>query len=367
MVGGGGTWDEAIAAAGPAGLIGPLHALAHRLPVGSRPDTGTLDALQSRYYDQAARNAELLGVLREVIAALAARGIAVIPLKGAALVEAVYRNLALRAMRDLDVLVRREDLDAAATVVENLGFTPDEWYRPRQWYLEQMHHLVPYQRAGVTLEIHHHLLPPWISPQPDPTDLWTRSREAVVAGAPARILAPDDQLLHLALHAVIADGFVGSLAGLRDLVELQARCGGEIDWPRLAVTARGQERAVVAAFELVGKLLGTPPPAAALEALKPGRFGRGEVAALARLARPVVLGGDRDSGVIPAWFRQVCLAQVLRRRSWAGRAVAVVRDTIAVWARHGEARGLKRTAPIYGAVVHPWRALRRRLRKDPLS
>jgi hypothetical protein len=266
-------------------------------------------------------------------------------------------------MRDLDVLVRREHLGAAAETLEHLGFVPDEWYRPQEWYLEHLHHLVPYRRGQATVEIHHRLLPPSLPLAATEGELWARSRPAVVAGVPAKVLAPDDLVLHLSLHLAAVDGFAARLCGLRDLAETLRHHGGGIDWSRLAASARGLERPVRAALELTARLLGAVVPASAWEALDSGRFGPVEARARDALAgRVVVRHRQPDAEPIPTWFLRDCLRLVIDRRGWMARFWGVVRSVTASWTRQGRARGWGSIAPLY-PLAHPWLVLTRRIRR----
>ncbi len=61
--------------------------------------------------------------LREVLAALAARGIDVLILKGSALAYEIYDAPELRPRGDTDLLIARESLEAARAAFASLGFT----------------------------------------------------------------------------------------------------------------------------------------------------------------------------------------------------------------------------------------------------
>jgi hypothetical protein len=360
-----GDWRELVGRAEALGVAGPLHAFLLAQPGRSGIGDAEWAGLQGVYYAQGARNAALLTALRDVLAAFAQRAIPVVVLKGAALAETVYRNVATRPMRDLDLLVRSEHLPDAADTLERLGFAPDEWYRPREWYLEHLHHLVPYRRGQTTVEIHHRLLPPSLPLAATEGELWARSRPAVVAGVTARVLAPDDLILHLSLHLAAVDGFAAGLCGLRDLAETLRHHGGGIDWFRLAVSARGLERPVRAALEVTAGLLGAVVPATAWEALAAGRFGPAESRARDALAgRVVVRDRQPDAEPIPTWFLRDCLRLVIERRGWMARSWGVVRGVTASWTRQGRARGLGPLAPLY-PLAHPWLALARRIQRRP--
>jgi hypothetical protein len=78
--------------------------------------------LERSFYTSTAANIVLLDELKRILKALNAQGIPVIVLKGAALAPTVYPDPALRPMRDLDLLVRPKDLDAALAALKRLGY-----------------------------------------------------------------------------------------------------------------------------------------------------------------------------------------------------------------------------------------------------
>ena len=79
--------------------------------------------LEDFYLASALENAQLYQELPKLLSMLQAGGIPVIVLKGAALAETVYENVALRPMNDVDLLVRKEELDRTEAVLFDLGYT----------------------------------------------------------------------------------------------------------------------------------------------------------------------------------------------------------------------------------------------------
>ena len=91
---------------------------------------------------------------------LAAEQIAVILLKGAALAETIYGNIAVRPMGDLDLLVRREDVAAALAALRAAGWEAVET-EPRDGLTLAYEVEIALQKPGpipVLLEIHWGLL-----------------------------------------------------------------------------------------------------------------------------------------------------------------------------------------------------------------
>ena len=202
-----------------------------------------LEQLKSFYFWCGARNTNLYCRLTEVLSAFAQARIPVIVLKGAALAELVYQNIALRPMRDLDLLVRREDLNAADDLLHTLHYVPNESARSREWYRQNHHHLAPYLAPdrSLVLELHHHIIPATALVDIPISDLWQRARPAKIASMPALILAPEDLLLHICLHASLVNNFAGMLRALCDVAETIRRYREKIDWTQLLRRTRVYE------------------------------------------------------------------------------------------------------------------------------
>jgi Uncharacterised nucleotidyltransferase len=104
--------------------LGPEEALAEQvapLLYFASPETAP-SSHRRAYYDTAARNLALLDGLEELTAALGARGIRPIVLKGADLATSLYPNIALRPMSDVDVWVERDEISATEQTLSALGY-----------------------------------------------------------------------------------------------------------------------------------------------------------------------------------------------------------------------------------------------------
>jgi hypothetical protein len=79
--------------------------------------------LADHYYANLKRNMSIVGELRGVLEAFQAMAVPCIVLKGMALAERIYPNIALRGMSDVDILVRKDDLLRADERLLTLGYT----------------------------------------------------------------------------------------------------------------------------------------------------------------------------------------------------------------------------------------------------
>ena len=201
--------------------------------------------------------------LREGLARLDAAGVPFILLKGSGL-RAERPGLAGRFQCDVDVLLRRQDLERAEAILAGLGFTLDESYLDRGGMLREHFHL-GYQRQGATVELH------WDidveSPAGFTERLWERSRRVEIDGGACRVLAPEHQLLvaclHLSRHAFFS--------GLRWLADLKLLLPAPLETrERLVEEARGwPSRAVWCPLWLLA-LQGVPGAEAFADALDAG-------------------------------------------------------------------------------------------------
>lgn len=165
--------------------------------------------------------------LQRIGRAFAADGLAAITLKGGALVWNCCPEPALRPLRDLDLLVARDDAEKAARILAANGFAQLASTMP-----EDAKHLAPMVRGSVAVELHLHLLE-----SPDPASqrreaefmahIWQRAVPSQVAPGLLEP-SPTDTLLHLILHAVLDHQFNNGPLLIADMLWLT---GSErIDW-----------------------------------------------------------------------------------------------------------------------------------------
>ncbi len=100
-----------------------LHVLARRgFPPVSAAPLNLTEKWEQAYYSTRIRNAESMALLEAIMQDASAASLPLLVLKGAAVMAAVYGDLGLRPMADLDLLCRTSDLPALATIARSLGF-----------------------------------------------------------------------------------------------------------------------------------------------------------------------------------------------------------------------------------------------------
>jgi hypothetical protein len=274
-------------------------------------------------YAQTLYNTVMLRELGELLEGLRQTGVQPVVLKGAALAGRLYRNVGLRTLSDLDLLVRPSELPAADGVLRRRGYRQRVDPRFRTLYRHH-HHTAPYAppRGHPRVELHTGLISPDHGLHPDLERMRARCRDARFHRALGAILCPEDQLLHVCLHLSLSDRFV---RGLKDLMDIDGlvRETEDLDWDRFLATTEdaGLGRPVCYALGLARRCLHTPLPAAVVRRLRCHRLPLLEDRLLRWTSRHFVTAppdGERVFGVATAkQLAGVLLGERHARRRWA--------------------------------------------------
>lgn len=208
-----------------------------------RVPAAVVGRLEAAYFETLARNVRARAELARVGSHLAGSGIDVVLLKGAALIETVYADPGLRTMLDIDLLVREDAMSRAAAIVADLGYRPAPPFAAattRHWLLHEHRRWPPLVApdGSLVVELHHRLGGATTPLGFDVAGVWGRAR--TVEHLPGRVPAPEDLLLHVALHWLLDRRLrsEGSLGQLGDVARLLTGAAGTIRPDALAATAR---------------------------------------------------------------------------------------------------------------------------------
>ena len=271
-------WNALLAMA-KAQKILPL--LFHRLQhLGLQPAVPHEIWLEMRktYLGNITRNLRLYGELGRIVTFLRAEQIPVIALKGLHLAQIVYRNIALRQIGDMDILVP-------------LGLVPRAW----ELLVANGYQNPPGQTVDFDMQTKHqyHVLLRLIKPRPaavemhwsltrpnereslsigDIQGIWDRSTPIDPGGVQMLGLSPEDLLLHLCLHTSYHHRFEFGLRPSCDIAWTIDHFGAALDWELLCSQARnrGWKRGVTLALRLARDLMGAGVPEVTLSALEYG-------------------------------------------------------------------------------------------------
>lgn len=305
-------WD-ALAALGRRHSVFPLlyRQLAALVPQDVPADV--LRRMKDLYQGNAARNLVLREELESVLRALADDGVSAIPWKGPLLALTGYGDLSLRRFVDLDVIVRRADVERAVATLNRLGYRAEPVVSPSQhaFLLRTQHELAFKRDAGrLIVELHWEVAPRRFASNLAAEDLWIRATTRALGNLQVLALAPEDMLLSLCAHG--SKHVWERLAWVCDIAEWIA-AHPQIDWTGLLARAKstGQERMLFAGLQLAAELLDAPLPPAVAKAIEADRA----VARLVSQAEQVIFHDPpRPPGMI-AGLR----FNLLARRSWSGK------------------------------------------------
>ncbi len=248
------------------------------------------ESLREAFLANGLRNALLYRDLGKVLGVFRQKGIAAIVLKGAHLAQVVYPTIASRQMSDIDLLVKPSDLAQAAAALRESGYSCEiEPHDIETWRLRHpgSHHLPPFAMPPhPSLELHWAISAP--PTQGEVPDVWDEARLVTIAGVEARVLSPEDLLIHLCLHSRL-HRFSQGLRPVCDLSAALSHYQGELDWRKVLSRAKAwhAEQCVYLGLWLGQKLMDAPVPESVLTALQPD----GMPARWAALTVEIVLAG----------------------------------------------------------------------------
>jgi hypothetical protein len=232
-------WNIVAQIAWANNLTPMLYAALLRCENAGQPPVALAETLQSAYHQTKIANWVALRELGELLAIFEREKIPAILLKGAALAKTVYPNIAMRPMGDIDILFARDDAPCARDILIARGFAlnlePTENFQTR-FACEQA-----FTRGGpypMMFEVHWHLFNlPYYRARVPMDWFWQRTQAMCVNDQPARVFAPEAQILHLAAHAVLHHQGHNLLAAY-DLALTLACYRDQIDWAAVIDAAR---------------------------------------------------------------------------------------------------------------------------------
>ncbi len=310
-----------------------------------------------RHWKQSYRRAALRALRIEQTLLLIARlfegaGITYAALKGAALAWSAYRDPALRTMRDLDILVPRDQAMAAYILLKDAGFyTPSDTVITPEFTLAHDKHFPSLFSPvfNINVEVHFRLTNHIIAGTEaadyhQPARLLARRVKGAVRGQPIAFLSPTDTLLHLMIHAAYDHCFSNGPLVLHDVALLVVR--EPIEWDRFWSMAAqgGWMRGCQLMFQLVEDAHGPLPHGAhvkgseALPAHLVSQAARLTLCEMEEQQETRIIAFLQRKRTPMAWLRYV-LARV-----------AAPRHVVAAWG------GVRLNSPAL-LWLYPWRAM----------
>lgn len=266
------SWDDVWNLAEINATVPLIHSNLDRLGLCEEVPEPVRVRFQARAEDVRAANEARLKVARDLFARFAERKIPVIILKGVLFAETIYRNPAYKRMNDVDILIRKEDLDAIYEIYEEMRlFSAAELVGGSPRKQEKFsHHAPPFFSRDLTCMIGTHwgLITPLAPYALDYEGIWSRARDVDFYGIPAKAMAPEDNLHHLCVHLPYYKTGVRELADIYNLIRHH---NSDLDWEffLLEVARAKTENLVYHALSLSNRLCPTFESEEAVRRLAP--------------------------------------------------------------------------------------------------
>ncbi|NTU84831.1 MAG: nucleotidyltransferase family protein [Chloroflexales bacterium] len=253
-------WDCLLELAGQHAVVALLYQSLRAAAADVAPAT-VIEQLRAAFHASTQHSLMQTGELLRLAHTLAEAQIPMIALKGPTLATMAYGSLALRSSVDLDILVRKADLERAMALLRSQGYQQLEQLGEAQVdaYIEAQHHF-SFVRESLLVELHYELGERYFEVQIDTDQLWEHAAPVALAGHTVSALSYTDQLTTLCIHGL--RHCWERLAWVCDIAEL-LRQERELDWPALLAEqqARGTERLLLLGVYLAHRLLAAPLPA----------------------------------------------------------------------------------------------------------
>jgi len=276
-----GEWDAVVRRARVHKVSPLLYSRLRPFLRGSGVPESAADGLRGDYLSNVARNTRLFHEFGRLLDRLNRQGIRVVVLKGGHLAEAVYENIGQRSMTDLDILVRKQDLERVLQCVEDEGL------------------FFPGTPLNVDVQTCiSHCIADLAVPE---EELLERATSLIIAGNEVRGFCPEDLLLHLVIHLAVFDLYgISGLRGLCDIRETIQHFRGGLDWETIAARAAawGVRNAVRLSLALARELLGALVPEDVPEGLDPS----GVDPAAKAWAQEQIFGEKLDGRLLSPFF-----------------------------------------------------------------
>lgn len=270
-------WPAIVRAATVHGLAPYLYVKFTTMALSGRLPEEVIELFRDEYQRTSLANMKIYQELPRALACLARESIPVLLLKGAHLARFVYPYEAMRPMEDVDLLVDPADYSRATEVLLNEGYRLT--HAEEHWAGEdpQERHTAVTAAGGVTIELHRTFDLSPTATRARAADAFARAGRVSIGGAEAYVMASEDLLLHVAMHASYQHGFGLGMLVLCDIAVILQHFQGRVDWDAFTSRARawGADRGVWMALVLAEELAGVPVPPEVVDRLRPAQSAHG--------------------------------------------------------------------------------------------
>ena len=249
--------------------------------IRQRVPEAVLGELKTIYHVVLGRNILIYQTLENIANSFSKEGIPFLVFKGVSLAESVYKNLGLRPMGDVDILVKIQDVPKADRILDNLGYKKPFIFNDfsRLSYSAYRNSFLYHKSDAYPSHVHlfWHIvnLFPYnkdIVGRIDMDKIWNDSIELAAGDITVRIFSLYHQIIYLCMHALTH--LYKPFMLLCDISELVHSEKEKIDWDCLIreTVNFGLSKYVYYGLYFAREILGADIPSNALSRLKPRRI-----------------------------------------------------------------------------------------------
>jgi hypothetical protein len=193
-------WDSVLERALGTHLAPILHKTFSGLEIEIPADIK--NGLQNAYNQVIVRNIVLQREFKGLAEILNENQIPLVPLKGIYLSEVIYKELGLRHLSDIDVLIKEQDLDQVCELMKNRGWLVK--FSISHSKIEHQHFTYAHPRTliknQISIELHTHLYNSNQGADISTDELWGDTHSELFLGVEIRQFSNEILLQHLCLH-----------------------------------------------------------------------------------------------------------------------------------------------------------------------
>jgi len=268
-------WDYVLQMGKAHGLAPLLYYHLRRIDHKHRITQSIMERLHTIYYSNLAHNISLDSELNKILNFFEKKRIPVVVLRGLALAQIIYKNIALRSTIDIDLLVQKKDLSRVVQTLLELKFTSPQSGLARKEYSAELCFVKRVTSRGkflptIYIDVHQDITSSIRLKRiikSDTEGVISRAHPTRIENVNMLVMTPEDLLLHLTLRHCFE-----RLIRLCDLTEVIKAKKGELDWQFLLERTKESRITSIMYYTLyyARQLLEAPVPEYVFKELMPG-------------------------------------------------------------------------------------------------
>ncbi len=231
LLGRGPDWGRLLALANRHGVMPLLYrSISHGCPQAVPQEW--MARLRMQYMKNTARNVMKTDELLKLLDLFKEKGIEAIPIKGPALSQTAYGDIALRMFSDLDILMSVDNVLQAKKVLVSNGYKPIfnfDFAQEKAFLRTDCEYNFINAVSGDLLEIHWRIAPPSHSLDIEVKDIMSHTKNLTLERRNILMISFEDQLIALCIHGAKHRWVENTLKMICDIAVLVNNCKC-IDW-----------------------------------------------------------------------------------------------------------------------------------------